>query len=321
MAESIRFYISLISALFKRPLLKIAIGVFLGFVIGLVILLLPQFNVSESVILITGAFAGVFAEILVEFVEKAILVKRQLTPLCRVLGSIADDNAWIYISAMRRDLNDLEHFQLYRNDIARLDQPIISGSSFVYGKGDAIALSYLHKAIEKASSGKNYVTVEDSGQMLNYWGRSAICIGAHNPKTREILDKFKSTYFRFDMNYSIISKSGTKPNTNKSGVQFIQAVKAESGHDSSNIDYAVILKLKDEYFPEKNIIVIAGLGDNGTAGAAFYLLAHYDKLPYEQDTFGVLIEVPSGYESAREVQFDQIAKTIIINAPEKELNK
>jgi len=56
-------------------------------------------------------------------------------------------------------------------------------------------LSYVYQAIEKATKGKTRISVEDSEQMLDYWGRSVICIGAHNSKTREILDKFQTLFF------------------------------------------------------------------------------------------------------------------------------
>ncbi len=265
-----------------------------------------------------GAFFGVFAEIFVDFAQNALQAKRLIHPLCRVLGTIAVEDSWIYISAWRRDLDDLSHSKLYRNDPKRLSQTTIVGSQYVYGKGDAIALSYVYQAIEKATKGKTHVTVEDSEQMLDYWDRSVICIGAHNSKTREVLAKFKNTFFRFDLNYSIIVKANSIPTSNKTEVQFMQGVARSAGRDSSDIDYAVILKLKDEYHPEKNVLIVAGLGDDGTAGAAYYLLNHYKDLPFEEETFGVLIEVPSGYESARKVLFDQVSKSFVVGVPNGE---
>jgi len=73
-------------------------------------------------------------------------------------------------------------------------------------------------------------------------------------------------------------------------------------------DYGVILKLRDEARDEGNrIIIVAGLGKDGTAGAAFYLWRHYGKLAALGDTFGVLIETTAGYESAKLVDFDAVA--------------
>ncbi len=89
------------------------------------------------------------------------------------------------------------------------------------------------------------------------------------------------------------------------------------GRDSSEIDYAVILKLRDEYHPEKNILIIAGLGDTGTAGAAYYLLNHYKELPFDGDSFGVIIEVPSGYESARRIEFSKVSRLFDLSLPKE----
>jgi hypothetical protein len=306
--ESIKFYLRKVFIYIKqRPLTSIAIGIFLGFIVGLLFYLILQKNVSNIFIILVSAFTGVFAEIFVEFAAEAIQKKQQLKPLQRVFGSIAEDDTWIYVSAWRRDLEDLDHSRLFRNDQKQKEQTFIIGSQFVYGKGDAMALSYLYQAIEKAGLRKKHITLEDSDQMNSAWGRSAICIGAHNSKTREILGKFKNPYFSFSENYSTIIKTDDKPITNSDGIMFYRGVFRSTAHDSSDIDYAVILKLKDEYFPEKNILVIAGLGDTGTAGGAYYLLTHFNELPYEEESFGVLIEVPSGYESARQADFEKIA--------------
>ena len=191
----------------ERPLIYIAVGIILGIIVGIVSVIFLQQNVSSVVILLIGAFLGVFAEIFVEFAEKALQIKKQIKPLQRVLGSIAEEDVWIYLSAWRRNLNDLSHSLLYRNDPIQANQPVIIGTQFVYGKGDAIALSYIYQAIEKAGLREKRITLEDSEQMIGSWGRSAICIGAHNSKTREILDKFQNTFYSFSENYSVIIKT------------------------------------------------------------------------------------------------------------------
>ena len=250
-------------------------------------------------ILAGGALLGVVFEIVVKFGYGAIQDKRLVEPLCRVLGTISTEDSWIYISAFRRNLDDLEHSRLFRNDTKRTSQPTIVGSQYVYGKGAAIALSYISQVIDKTRKGKTHIMVEDREINLDNWDRSVICLGAHNTKTREILAKFKTVYYQFDLNYRIIVKADSKPIINKTGIQFIKGVSITPGRDSSDIDYAVILKLKDEFHRNKNILVVAGLGDDGTAGAAYYLLNHYKDLPFDKENFGVLIQVPSGHELAR----------------------
>ena len=304
-----------INKLLDRFLNRVAVGIFFGFFLGIILFWIAQKEVSYPILFIAAAFAGVFAEIIIRFFEGTFKLKRQLKPLNRVLGTIATNDIWIYISAWRRNLNDIEHSKLYRNDPDRRDQPFIFGSEFVYGKGDALALSYINKAIEKASQGKTNIHVEDSERTYDEWNKSAICIGAHNAKTREILDKFKNTFFTFEMDYSIIIE--TKPNISKNddGLEFYKTIKQKKAKDSSDIDFAIILKLRDEYHPDNNILVIAGLGDNGTAGAAYYLLNHPEKLPFENDVFGVIIKVPSGPESAIQVKFNEVSKLTEIYDP------
>jgi hypothetical protein len=229
--NNLGFYLKKVSTFFESFLTRIATGILLGFALGITLFLILQMDVSGFVLLLVGAFVGVIAEIFVDFAQKVIQTKRLINPLCRVLGTVAEEDSWIYISAWRRDLDDLEHSKLFRNDPKRIAQPIIVGSQYVYGKGDAIALSYVYQAIEEATNGKTRITVEDSEQMLDYWDRSVICIGAHNSKTREILAKFSTTYFSFELNYSIIVKSNSSIEKNKTGRHFTQGVTRTSGRD------------------------------------------------------------------------------------------
>jgi hypothetical protein len=318
---TISFYCKKLRDLFERFLNKLAVGIVFGFVLGIVLFLIIQKNVSSAVIFISAAFAGVFAEIFVRLVESAINLKRQLTPLKRTLGSIATDDTWIYISAWRRDLDDLDHTILYRNDPDQQAQPMIVGSEYVYGKGDAIALSYIYETIEKATRGETQVYVEDSERAHDKWNRSAVCIGAHNSKTREILDKFDNTYYRFYEDYSLIIESDAKISNNGSSIPIIDAIKQLRAQDSSDIDFGVVLKLKDKYYPDKDILVVAGLGDDGTAGAAYYLLNHFEDLPYEDETFGVIIKVPSGPQSAQKVEFGDVARSTVVGVSRKNANE
>jgi len=299
-----------------RFLTRTAVGVIIGLVIGLVLLAIFQKATSATILVIAGAVMGVVVQELVIYGRGVLASLRDLKPLRRVLGSIATEDSWIYVSAWRRDLRDLDHSRLYRNDPTLTNAPQIVGSALVYGYGDAIALSLIQRTIEKASWRSTSVFVEDTEQTFNIWGRSAVCIGAHNSKTREILAKFDNPYFGFEANYRIIVANGVPLIRNADGVGFRAGVTITPSRDSSWIDYGVILKLRDQYHPDKNVIVVAGIGDVGTAGAAYFLLSHYKDLPFDQDTFGVLVEVPSGYGSARRVAFTDVAKSFVLDARE-----
>ena len=185
--------------------------------------------------------------------------------------------------------------------------PII-GSPTIFGEGDALALGLLLQTIEKSRAHIN-VNIEETQHALGKWGRSAICIGAHNKKTEEVLEKFDNPYFLFADNKRYIVRPDTEFKVGDA--EFIETVRMKSSQTSSTIDYGIILKLRDEsHSPDvKTTIVVAGLGDNGTAGAAYFLLNHYSQLPFALDTFGALIQVPSGYQSAKIVDFKCVAKT------------
>jgi len=65
---------------------------------------------------------------------------------------------------------------------------------------------------------------------------------------------------------------------------------------------------KDNFHDNQKVIfVIAGIGPAGTSGAAYYLLTHYKELAKLGEEFGILIQVPSGYQSAKKVNFDEVA--------------
>jgi hypothetical protein len=299
-------------ALNKKPSRSIMTGLALGFIIGICIVYFGEHN-NNYWILFLGALLGVALQVLYEVIDDFITVIRRLRPLRYLLGTIATENSWIYISAFRRDVSSI----LYRNDRHQKEPIRIVGSEFVYGKGDALALSYLFHVFEQAKIGNAVLTVQDSEFADNTWGRSAICIGAHNLKTREVVTKFQSCTFRFHKNYTEITCDDFPPKVNSDGIKFYQAVRKKNIGDGLEIDYGIIIKIKDEYHPDKDIIVVAGLGDIGTAGAAYFLHNHFDRLPYKKNEFGVLIEVPSGIESARQVGFSEVSKTYVSYDEEK----
>jgi hypothetical protein len=289
----------------KKPSRSIMTGLALGFLFGTCLMYFGKQN-DEYWILFLGALLGVTFQVLYEVIDDLVKALRMLRPLREILGTISTENSWVYISAFRTDMSNSI---LYRNDHHPSKQTRIFGSEYVYGKGDAIALSYLFHIFEQAKIGKAVLTVQDSEHAHDSWGRSAICIGAHNPKTREIMTKFKSCRFRFHRNYTEITHDDFPQKTNSDGIKFYRAVRKKSVGDGMEIDYGVILKLKDEYHSDKDIIVVAGLGDMGTAGAAYFLYKNFDELPHRQNEFGILIEVPSGIESARKANFSEASKT------------
>jgi hypothetical protein len=296
----------------KSISLVFSLGLGLGLIIGIVLSTISDSKDLTLLAIVAGAILSVVIEKIFDFGRSFTQEYKNTLPLKKILGNIASDKSVIYVSPFYRDTNNPDQSKLYRYERDRISLPLIAGTQYVYGKSDALAMSLVLATIQKVTRTSHFL-IEDDWQALEKWGRASICIGAHNAKTREILEKFDSTFFRFAANYSsIVKDSEFGKFTDDHGVTSIPAVFQKKISDSSIIDYGIILKLRDQFHSNKEpIIVIAGIGDWGTAGAAYFLLSHYLKLPFDKDEFGVLIQVPSGYESARIVEFDKVSDYIL----------
>jgi len=65
-------------------------------------------------------------------------------------------------------------------------------------------------------------------------------------------------------------------------------------------DCAVILRIKNERFPNHYLFVCAGLGEWGTSGASWYLATHWEELynEFKNDDFAIIVEVDLGSDTS-----------------------
>jgi hypothetical protein len=296
--------------------LPLLVGIFLGLFIATG-LDPTQSATSGWAGLIIGAVLGVIVAVGFDWAAKAVDQILARRPLNKVLGPLATEATTIYIPPLKRPLDS----PLFRLDptTSSIESTRILGTELMAGWWDTIALSLIYATLLKA--GKNASTIyinRDSTLDRGQWGKNMVCIGAANARTRAVLDSFQNTYFAFDNDFNAIVARPASHITDSSAiidgrevvVRYQNKVRCIDGKD-----YGLILKLKDEARDEGNrIFIIAGLGGDGTAGAAFYLWRNYEKLAALGDTFGVLIETTSGYESARRVEFDSVAISVPIRA-------
>jgi hypothetical protein len=281
-------------------------SLFLGILIGIVFLLIIQ----KKGAFIEGIVIGLILRELLLGGKRVASDWISTHPLRKLLGSISkDEDCYIFLSFFYRDLNRQNEFKLARwNPEQHGKETLIKGPFSVLGDGDAMALSFIRSLLAYLPKKHNTIRVERAETHIDKWGISCFCIGAHNPRVQTILSKFENTFFCFDGNYTVITKrdapslvdSATGKNLRK-GV-FIEP------NGSEPTDYGILLKLQDEF--NKNgstIFVVAGIGPAGTSGAAYYLLSKYKELSALGQQFGLLLQVPSGYQSAREVDFDKVA--------------
>lgn len=65
-------------------------------------------------------------------------------------------------------------------------------------------------------------------------------------------------------------------------------------------DRAIIIRIRNERFPNNYFFVCAGLGEWGTSGAAWYLAAHWEDLykEFKKGDFGLVVGVDIGVDSS-----------------------
>jgi len=282
---------------------SLTVGVLCGITLALV---LQQLN---------GFLAGVILGVIL---EQLFLGAMRLTdewtrtkPIKVLLGPIAtEEECHIFFSSFYRDLSRPDEFKVLRWDARQNRREIlVRGPALVVGEGDAVALALIQSLLARAAKKPSQVFVERGDEQLDKWGVNSFCIGAHNGKTRVILSKFQNKFFTFDNNYMVITKPDIPTGTYQpTGEPLRRGVFISPQGDAEPTDYGIILKLTDQFRGNNKIIfVVAGIGPAGTSGAAYYLLTRHEELAKLGDEFGVLIQVPSGYQSARRVDFEEVA--------------
>ena len=279
------------------------VGILLGITLALILQQLNGF--------LAGVILGVILEQLFLGSKRLIEEWTRTKPIRVLLGPIAsDEECYIFFSSFFRDLSRPDEFKLLRWD-ARLNKReiLIRGPELTVGEGDAVALSLIQSLLARAAKKPSQIFVERGDEQLDKWGVNSFCIGAHNGKTRVILTKFQNKFYTFDNNYMVITKPDIPTETYQhTGEPLRRGVFISPQGDAEPTDYGIILKLKDQFRGNNKVIfVVAGIGPAGTSGAAYYLLTRPEELARLGDEFGLLIQVPSGFQSARKVEFEDVA--------------
>ncbi len=282
-----------------------------GFIIGGIIGVLLSFVINKSGLFITGIVVGVILEQLLLGTKRLFMDWISTRPLNKLLGSIVTDQyPYIFFSSFYRDLTKPKEFRLFRTITSPREKPQeIVGPALVMGEGDATAISLIQGLLIKAGKKPDDIRLERAEKYMDQWGLSSIIIGLHNPKSRVLLSKSEKIPYKFDLNYRVITLREDKIDSiGESKVEYKKGVYIDQTPDSEPTDYAIISKIIDPFHPsKKTLIILAGLGPAGTAGAAYYLVTNYKEISQKTDNFTLLIQVPSGYQSAREVNFDKVA--------------
>jgi hypothetical protein len=295
----------------KTSITSFPCSLIVGILIGIVVVLITQGRGE----FIAGIIIGLILEQIFLATRKIISKWISTRPLRILLSSFTtEEDCYIIFSSFQRDSQRPDEFKLARwNPERHGSEILVRGPSFVLGEGDAIALSLIRNLLAQLPKKSEQIVVERAEKYLDKWGINSFCIGPHNPRTQIILSKFEKKFFIFDNNYTVITKPDEPSSLHQSiGKQIKRGVFFES-NGFEPTDYGILLKLKDQFKQNRStIFVVAGIGPAGTSGAAFYLLSNYRQLASLGEEFGLLIQVPSGYQSARKVEFDKVANYYVI---------
>lgn len=110
--------------------------------------------------------------------------------------------------------------------------------------------------------------------------------GLNNLKTKDILQSEENVFYYFD----------------PSGPEVVIATKRDGKKFSVDgiYDYAFIIKIIPKNFPNRVWIAVAGLGEWGTSGAAWFLSKNWRKMP-KNKSFGMIIKVKGGQDESAEI--------------------
>lgn len=112
--------------------------------------------------------------------------------------------------------------------------------------------------------------------------------GFNNTKTIYILQNTQNYFYHFSLESGEIVNKKNRNNT-------------YSGN--KNYDYAVIVKIKNKLFPNRTQICVAGIGEWGTSGGAWFLANKWKEILKKAGNkeFGAVIKVMKGSDESAEL--------------------
>ena len=224
--------------------------------------------------------------------KKYYILKLKHSKFKDIFGSYKNDRLNLVLPALqvRSDVMTL----VKTSRLQDADFPLLKvGGSFVRASklipySDTIALKYLLDLISSTLGDKAFITTDED--LLKHLNLSFISFGGTSFYCSYVLGQPDNKFYYFNGN-DIVSKANPLNRfTNGNG-----------------IDYGLIIKYKHKEFSKRTWIIIAGLGETGTSGAAWYLATHWKEISkiFKNKSFGIIVKVDNGIDESAKI-VDQI---------------
>lgn len=271
-----------------------------GMIVGaLLVFLIKPDTKSISFWTLLGAILSFLIVLIYQKLQRFLEDLRSKTNMGKLIGPVnySNEKCIIFITELWRDKN--------KDPIYLYDQitPVV-GTSYLIGSGDSNALSYIYSFLMKAGKLNNDIIVVKSYERLkDYFDNNFISIGGlTNSSTEKLMNIYKEQMdYYFSKEGNLIIKDFGKIK------RYIASNKQE--------DYGILMKKTGLNYPNKVIFIIAGIGDLGTSGAAYYFFDRATELAKEfgQYDFSIIVGVKRdfGEKSAYRFDFEKLAREYI----------
>lgn len=234
--------------------------------------------------LFSGVLASIIAVLVFEL-YKFFLKKLENYKLKKLFGN--DDILYFIVPELEVDVNNLKPNITHPLKHKGLQKSISSHS--LLGMADVLALKYIQELLFNKLKNKMYLStdIEQKGKL----DISLVSFGSSSIYCNQIISYINKEYNIDDKNIYY----------NNQQIWTIDNV----------YDYGLIIKFNSGDVRNRTWVIIAGLGETGTKGAAWYLSYNWKKIvkKFGENSFAIVVKVKHGYEQKVEVVSEnQIAK-------------
>lgn len=218
--------------------------------------------------LLEGIFLIIIGWVLAWVCNKAYVWLKLSRPLSRILGTIADDAKDVTIVVPKLYSPPLPPPIMLKQPLNMQEQIQWNSKLALFAEGDARAMMYLYNLLLKLGKKVNRMKIKSDVELSGKEKeKELICIGAgSNSISKDFLTTVDP---RINFEQGTIKIGGKLVQV--FGLSIIDRKTKHKFVANKNDDYGLIVKLRNPSNSNVDVMILAGLGPSGTAGAGYYL--------------------------------------------------